>query len=446
MRRKTTFLVTLWWVILCGAVGACLLVFADPDPAVSEEENRTLAGMPELTIATLRSGSFSESFENFLTDKFFMRSELVDGTKALRHAFSALTVDELLSGEGEEVFVPTLETQEQQEDADAAQETIKEIFNEDAADQTTEQPAATVSGEGASVWLEHRDGTKTAVFTYSMEDIESAAQTLNGYAALLPEGGTLHVLLAPRAQTANRLALHLDTETGWNSETEAALRPLVSNNVSVHSAYDILEDPILSGEYVYFRTDHHWTARGAYLAAQAMLESAGYQTVPLGDYQEKTIYGFLGSIYLHGRNAKLRDLADSIEVFYPLLPSKSFRVSNTYQKNELTVIDEEKTNYLVFLGGTHGPYRYIEGGYQTGRNMLMICDSFGNSIAPFFLPYYDKVYMVDFRGEYYTKLDAGGGVQKYVRSCGIDDIYIVLSDSNSIGSLYFNRLMPENID
>ena len=302
------------------------------------------------------------------------------------------------------------------------------------------------TGDSASVWLNHRDGTKTQLLSYSKENIRRAADTLNAYAALLPDGGTLSVLFAPRAQTVNRFALHTDTEGDWSSEIEPLLQSLVSKNVSVFSAYTILRGPILEGAYVYFRTDHHWTARGAYLIADEMLKAKGYQTVPLSDYTEKTIDGYLGSIYLHDRNAKLKDLADSIEVFYPLLPAKSYRVSNAYKKGELPVIDETQTNYLVFLGGTNGPYRLLEGGYHTGRNMLLVCDSFGNTIAPFFLPYYDGVYLVDFRDAYYTREGAAAGVAEYIRRCNISDIYVVLSEANGIGTNYLNKIMPYNIN
>ena len=447
MRRKLTFLVTLWWIILCGALGVCLLLFANPKAVVSEEENRTLAGLPQITVKALLSGGISESFENFLTDQFFLRSDIVDAATTLKHLFSVLTVDELLNEEGEEVFVPALDSASEPDEA--AEATVNAGQAAEPDDETQAAPetadSAVLTGDSASVWLLGRDGSKTALFTYSAQELQKTADILNAYAALLPVGGKLHVMLAPRSQSANKLALHLDTQTGWSSEIEPALRAMVSTNVVIHSAYDILQDSILNGEYVYFRTDHHWTARGAYLAADAMLKSAGYQTVPLSDYDEKTIKGFLGSIYLHGRNAKLKELADTIEAYYPLLPAKSYRVSNAYQKNELPVIDETQTNYLVFLGGTYGPYRVLEGGYHTGRNMLMICDSFGNSIAPFFMPYYDDVYMVDFRDEYYTRQDAQGSVKDYIRRCDIDDLYIVLSDTNSIGSAYLDRLMPENM-
>lgn len=448
MRRKFTFLVTLWWMIACGVIGICMLLFANPQPAVSDEENRTLAGMPEITAQSLKNGEISESFERFLTDKFFLRSELVNGVTAIKHVFSALTVDELLSGEGEEVFVPVLDfLEESNETEEGTQEASLSMQSQNQPQETQDTvKSAGQSGDSASVWLIHQDGSKTALLSYSGEELEKAAKTLNAYAALLPSGGRMHVLLAPRSQTANKLALHLGEESGWSSEVERALQALVSSNVTIHNAYEILKQPLLSGEYLYFRTDHHWTARGAYLAADAMLKSDGFETIPLSDYSKKTIEGYLGSIYLHERNAKLKDLTDSIEVFYPLLPAKSYRVSNTHKKNELPVIDETQTNYLVFLGGTYGPYRVLEGGYHTGRNMLMICDSFGNSIAPFFMPYYDNVYMVDFRDEYYSKQDAQGGAKRYIRSLNIDDLYVILSDSNSIGSQYFNLLLPENVE
>ena len=445
MRRKLSFLVTLWWVILCGVIGICMLLFANRTPALSEQENRTLSGMPRFSWEAMKNGEISESFESFLTDQFFLRSAVVDGANTVKHLFSALTVDELLNVDGEEVFVPDNQVAKEPEAVASAEEATQTAEQEPTQQTQTNAPAV-AAGDSASIWLNHKDGSKTALFTYDKTDLEKAASVLNRYAALLPVGGKLHVMLAPRAQTANKLALHLDSESGWTSEVEASLQSLISKNVVVHSAYDILQNDMLGGDYLYFRTDHHWTARGAYLIADSMLKSDGYQTVPLADYKEKTIEGYLGSIYLHGRNAKLKELVDTIEVFYPLLPAQSFRVSNAYKKNELPVIDETQTNYLVFLGGTVGPYRVLDGGYHTGRTMLMVCDSFGNSIAPFFLPYYDDVYMVDFRDEYYTRDEARGSVKDYVRRLGIDDIYIVLSESNGVGSLYLNQLMAMNVD
>ncbi len=446
MSRKLSFLVTLWWLILCGVLGVCMMLFANRESMVSEQENRMLSGMPSFSLESMKKGEISEQFESFLTDQFFLRSELVDRANALKHVFSSITVSELLEVEGQEVFVPEPSAQEQPE------ETVSEASTVAKEDQPTVEPNDTQtaqvvpSGDTASIWLNHKDGTRTALLTYDKKNLEKAAEVFNLYAALLPVGGKVHVLLAPRAQTANKLALHLDTESGWTSEAEAALQPLVSDNVVLYNAYDILQDHILNGEYLYFRTDHHWTARGAYLAADEMLKRMGHQTIPLSDYSTKTIDGFLGSIYLRERNAKLKDVVDQIEVFYPLLPTQSFVVVNAINRIPLPVIDETKNSYLVFLGGTAGPYRVVVGGYHTGRNMLMICDSFGNSIAPFLLPYYDNVYMVDFRDNYYSRERARVGVRDSVRILGISDIFIILSESDGIASPFVNLLMPLNIN
>jgi hypothetical protein len=444
-------------MILCGAVGLCLLLFANKEAVVSEEENRTLAAMPSLTTSQLAGGSFDEAFEDFLCDKFFLRTEIVDVTSSLKHIFSALTVDELIDQtESDEEAVMALLPQEPAQEEPSAQETAAEIpeqepeqdaqeSKESASEQQTVQSTGGVTPEEANVWLLHADGTRSALLTYAKADIERAANVFKSYAALLPADGTLHVLLVPRSQTANKLALHLDTESGWSSDLESALVPLVSDNVVVHSAVDILCSHIVNGEYIFFRTDHHWTALGAYYAANAMIQSEGYPTVPLSDYASKSIEGFLGSIYLHGRSAKLKELADTLTYYEPLAPAESFWVSNTYRKSELKVIDTDQNDYKIFLGGTHGPYRVLDGGYHTGRNMLMVCDSFGNAIAPFLMPYYDSVYMVDFRDEYYSKEAAQGGVAEYIRRCGIQDIYVVLSESEGVGTAFINQLMPANL-
>lgn len=457
MRRKIAFLLTLWWMILCGAAGLCLLLFANKEAVVSEDENRTLAAMPKLSVSQIVSGSFDEAFEDFLCDKFFLRTEIVDATNGLKHLFSALTVDELIdqTETDEEAVMAILPQQEETEEQAAAeaelqtqtQETNTEATEPSNQTETAQSTPSTnaLTPEQASVWLIHADGTKSALLTYSKADIERAANVFNSYAALLPADGKLHVLLVPRSQTANKLALHLDTESGWSSELDSALEPLVSENVVIHSAVDILGSHMTQGEYIFFRTDHHWTALGAYYAADAMIQSEGYQTVPLSDYASQTIEGFLGSIYLHNRSAKLKDLADTLTYYEPLAPAESFWVSNTYRKGELKVLDTEQKDYKIFLGGTHGPYRVLDGGYHTGRNMLMVCDSFGNAIAPFLMPYYDSVYMVDFRDEYYSKEAAQGGVAEYIRRCGIQDIYVVLSESEGVGTAFINQLMPANL-
>ena len=54
--------------------------------------------------------------------------------------------------------------------------------------------------------------------------------------------------------------------------------------------------------------------------------------------------------------------------------------------------------------------------------------------------------MVDFREDYYTRQAAADGVKEYIRRLKINDIYIVLCDTNGIGSMYLNQYLPGNIN
>ena len=50
-------------------------------------------------------------------------------------------------------------------------------------------------------------------------------------------------------------------------------------------------------EYIYYRTDHHWTALGAYYAYQQLCAAKGIEPEDLNGYETKEFDGFLGSFY-----------------------------------------------------------------------------------------------------------------------------------------------------
>ena len=77
MKHKLSFIVALWWVILCLIGGVFLLGTSDKQPLLSESENRMLAGFPKLSAASLASGEFMTGFESFLSGAFFGRDALV---------------------------------------------------------------------------------------------------------------------------------------------------------------------------------------------------------------------------------------------------------------------------------------------------------------------------------------------------------------------------------
>lgn len=82
----------------------------------------------------------------------------------------------------------------------------------------------------------------------------------------------------------------------------------------------------------------------------------------------------------------------------------------------------EKDKYAVFFGGNYGRLE-IKTGKRTGRNLLIIKDSFANAFAPFAAEDFDQVCMVDLR--YFS-----GNLEAYLKENHITDLLVLYSMSD----------------
>ena len=80
-----------------------------------------------------------------------------------------------------------------------------------------------------------------------------------------------------------------------------------------------------SGEDIYYRTDHHWTARGAYEAYIAFCKSAGLTPVSLEEMEHQQIDGFLGTFYSQTHDSQLAQTPDFVEYFVPPVQTTTTR-------------------------------------------------------------------------------------------------------------------------
>lgn len=75
-------------------------------------------------------------------------------------------------------------------------------------------------------------------------------------------------------------------------------------------------------EYIYFRTDHHWTQLGAYYAYTAFCEAAGFDAVPLKQFQTGRYDTFLGSMYTftkgYPQSDVLKQHPDYLDYYLPI--------------------------------------------------------------------------------------------------------------------------------
>ena len=450
MKHKLSFIIALWWVILCAIAGVFLLALADKNSRLSESENRMLAGFPEVSARSVASGEFMTGFDSFLTDGFFDRDGVVSFTERLLGGFSLLsqddkreaqadTMENRLQAEGD----MQAENGAQPEGGDAepagqiapAQPGAAPVQNagadaleidepDEGGDVTLPEGGEMITPEHSYLWLKKTDGGNKVIYTYDNDRIATYAETLRIIQQYLPADGQIFVTQVPLASIGNRWTDQQKTYCGWGSSVETVLESCLagSERIYVFNTWEILEPHMTEGTPLFYHTDHHWSAEGAYIVAAEMLKKQNLPVIPYDEYEYKAI------------QSKKNDegYVDTFNVLYPLLPAHSYVLRKITDATELSLMNYKSTTYTAYMNNSREPWRRIVTGANTGRKALVICDSFGNAFTPYILPYYDEVHMTDFRYGDYVKEEAGGSMGELVQYYGIDDIYLIFCTANGL--------------
>ena len=158
-------------------------------------------------------------------------------------------------------------------------------------------------------------------------------------------------------------------------------------------------------EYIYYRTDHHWTTYGAYLAYGEYVRSLGLEPVPWGELEPHEVEGFYGSF--DAKAKKAGTLPDVITWFdIPCRVEVNQQpVDFLHDLSRFEVRDK-------YSGLMHGNQALTVLYSQCNQNwheeetsrVLVVKDSYGNSFAPYLCYNFDEVYVIDLR--YLGKMSA----------------------------------------
>jgi len=168
-------------------------------------------------------------------------------------------------------------------------------------------------------------------------------------------------------------------------------------------------------EDTYYHTDHHWTTYGAYQAYQVMMNGKGTYDI---SKLTKVSDHFLGTLYSRTMDA---DAAyDSVSIA-PLEETIQTTINGDPGKMYDESALQRKDKYQIFFGGNHGIVEITSG--KGKGTLLVLKDSFANSMVPFLTNEYEKIVMVDLR--YYA-----GSVQQLLNQGGVDEVLVLYEMSN----------------
>lgn len=333
------------------------LIFLSPDREFSDNENRMLQTAPTLNLDTILDGNFQSELSKYLSDQFPARDLWTEvGTKA-----------KLLVG-------------------------FRDIGG------------AYICDDGYYVEKITDEDYSTELYEENLGIIKDFIDYcgVDATVALVPAAGTvLSDKLPANAKMYDPSAMF---ETAKDCLASSAFLPDIHAALSEHS-----------DEYIFYRTDHHWTTHGVLIAYESIMSGHGsYVGEP-----RLVSDGFLGTTY-----SKTLDSSAVPDEVYIAPVSDTVKVYADGEDIEVYDMSalEKKDKYTVFFGGNKAQM-IISGGAQNGKTLLVIKDSFANSLAPFLTADYENIIMLDLR--YYN-----GSVRGLVESANVTDILFIAEMSN----------------
>lgn len=175
----------------------------------------------------------------------------------------------------------------------------------------------------------------------------------------------------------------------------------------IQSTYDMMSDSVKkadcmgemtphAGEYMFYRTDHHWTSLGAYYASAAYCKANGITPRALADYD--TVYrgDVTGTLYMYGNHdGNLKRNPDYTACHFPAT-GYTMRCWNGGWYNAVAVNGAYHDYASVFINGDN-PLTEITTDNKNGKTLLIYKESYGNAFVPYMIDYYEKVIVADIR-------------------------------------------------
>ncbi|MBP3633889.1 MAG: hypothetical protein J6J43_04880 [Oscillospiraceae bacterium] len=435
----------LYTVLLALLVSAAALVglwsLVDVDATESVRENRRLAQKPKFTLSALLDGSYVSELETYYSDTFPGRETLLDANSALNkfYNFSGKEENNMLvidhtnnMGEGGQAMTPVdpVVPEETQPEETVPEETVPE---EPPAEEIPEPnyEDMEITNLGAIVIIGDR---AMEIPTATESIIENYAGAVNNIHNALGENARVISLVTPNS---GQFYSPKDMHSG--SHDQQAMIDLCYSKMDIDvvtvDAYSKLEKH--KSEYLYFRTDHHWTQLGAYYAYTAFCDAVGWDAVDLDTFETGSYDRFLGTMYhntsQYPQSAVLKENPDQLIYYLPKADTTAAFYANadigsstnttywTYVVNA-ELPETEYNKYMCFMSGDH-PAAMITTDVE-GPVALVLKDSYGNAFLPFLTSHYSRIYVIDPR-EFNQDGKPSLDLAAYVAEREVDDVILV---------------------
>ncbi|MCC3867764.1 DHHW family protein [Terrisporobacter mayombei] len=341
---KTSALLFILFLVLF--VGANIIT---KDKTFSETENRMLAGKPKFSVDKLLEGRFTSKFEDYVVDQFIGRDFFTN---------VKINIDKLLGKK-----------------------------------------------ESNGVFL-GEDGYLIENFNKPNEEaVKENLQAINNFSTRY-KNVKQYMLISPTAVNILKDKLPMDAPVMDQEAYLQSYKDKLPPSMSFVDNYKAMYDH--RNEYIYYKTDHHWTSLGAFYSYKELAKSMQLEET-LDDYytQQMVSNDFFGA--LSSKSGYDVKEGDKVNIYLPAKEDSQHVIVNYAEEQERTATLyssealDKKDDYEVFLKGNH-PLVKIKTDTNNNKTLLIFKDSYANSFIPFLVKDFSKIIVVDPR-YYYEDID-----------------------------------------
>lgn len=328
--------------LLMIGIGTVVSIVA-PKRTFSENENRFLQQFPEINKDAIFDGTFEEEYEAFVTDQFILRDQWI----ALKTYTERLLQKKDING----VYFA--------DDGYLIERHNAQEIDQQRAETNVDRLAEFIRKASEQYGTEH---VRVMLVPTASEILTNK---LPAFASGYDQMSIIHKLekMVPESCVVN-----------------------VTETLKSHNE-----------EYIYYKTDHHWTTLGAYYAYVDWARSIGIEPLEQKDFNIKQVSkNFFGTIA-----SKVNITVEPDEMFvYETLGNPKYTVEYNAMEETNSLYDydalQTKDKYSVYLRGNNALVK-IKTEQNNGRKLLVIKDSYSHCFVPLLVDHFEEIQMIDFR-------------------------------------------------
>ena len=406
-----------------------LLLFLRPE--TSTLEKRDLAKFPEFSWADFADGTWFKGIDTWYADTYPLREPMIAVSQKLESLYG-IRGTQIVDAAGQEGNLVADAIPESGEGLEGQAAQIEEETEAETAPVETEEtlPDGTVRDLGEQAGKIYiTDNCGYQLYYFMEQNNANFAATMNAIYDRVGDKVNLYVLVPPTSSGA-MLDQSVVDDMGASNEQDAInfINDRLADGVHAIDSVSALRKH--NAEYIYFHTDHHWTALGAYYAYVEFCKEKGIQPHDYKDYETMEFPDFLGTFYSSSNQSPA--LAANPDTVIAYVPKGTNRMTMTYEDGSVVdwpIINDvsgyNKTQlYATFVGGDR-PFSVAHNEtIHDGSAVMVIKDSFGNAFIPWLVDHYEYIYWVDAR---YTK----NTISQMVADYNVQDVIYEVSIYNA---------------